>query len=78
MSATDWQEGRWHYRRSLASRVAVLTTMVLGVAITILAATGRGHGRATQGGEGEGSTDGDGDAAGTADGKADNGHEIAP
>ncbi len=39
MSATDWQEGRWHYRRSLASRVAVLTTLVLGVAITILAAT---------------------------------------
>ena len=39
MSATDWHEGRWHYRRSLASRVAVLTTMVLGVAITILAAT---------------------------------------
>ncbi len=30
---------RWHYRRSLASRVAVLTTLVLGVTIAMLAAT---------------------------------------
>ncbi len=37
--AADWPEGRWHYRRSLASRVAVLTTLVLGVTIAILAAT---------------------------------------
>ncbi len=36
---TDWNAGRWHYRRSLASRVAVLTTLVLGVTIAILAAT---------------------------------------
>jgi two-component system sensor histidine kinase MprB len=35
----DWNAGRWHYRRSLASRVAVLTTLVLGVTIAILAAT---------------------------------------
>ena len=38
-SATTWPDGRWHYRRSLASRVAVLTTLVLGVTITILALT---------------------------------------
>ena len=38
-TATDWTAGRWHYRRSLASRVAVLTTLVLGVTIAILAAT---------------------------------------
>ncbi len=31
--------GRWHYRRSLASRVAVLTTVALGVSIAILALT---------------------------------------
>ncbi|HEV2796072.1 MAG TPA: HAMP domain-containing sensor histidine kinase [Nocardioides sp.] len=31
--------GRWHYRRSLASRVAVLTTLVLGVTVAMLAAT---------------------------------------
>ncbi len=39
MSAVERGEGRWHYRRSLASRVAVLTTLVLGVTIAILAAT---------------------------------------
>jgi len=38
-SAAAWPDGRWHYRRSLASRVAVLTTLVLGVTIAILAAT---------------------------------------
>ena len=32
-------QGRWHYRRSLASRVAVLTTLALGVSIAILALT---------------------------------------
>jgi two-component system sensor histidine kinase MprB len=37
--ALDGPDGRWHYRRSLASRVAVLTTLVLGVTIAILALT---------------------------------------
>ena len=32
-------QGRWHYRRSLASRVAVLTTVALGVSIAILSMT---------------------------------------
>ena len=31
--------GRWHYRRSLASRVAVLTTLAVGISIAIMAAT---------------------------------------
>ncbi len=30
---------RWHYRRSLASRVAVLTTLALGVSIALMALT---------------------------------------
>ena len=30
-------EGRWHYRRSLASRVTLLTTMAVGMAVTIVA-----------------------------------------
>ncbi|WP_051246306.1 HAMP domain-containing sensor histidine kinase [Nocardioides halotolerans] len=30
-------EGRWHYRRSLASRVTLLTTMAVGLAVTIVA-----------------------------------------
>jgi len=34
-----WPDGRWHYRRSLASRVAVLTTMVLGLSIAVMAFT---------------------------------------
>jgi two-component system sensor histidine kinase MprB len=29
--------GRWHYRRSLASRVTLLTTMAVGMAVTIVA-----------------------------------------
>ena len=33
------EQGRWHYRRSLASRVAVLTTVALGVSIAILSLT---------------------------------------
>jgi two-component system sensor histidine kinase MprB len=33
------QQGRFHYRRSLASRVAVLTTVALGVSIAILSLT---------------------------------------
>lgn len=37
--ATDLTGGRWHYRRSLASRVAVLTTVALGISIAILALT---------------------------------------
>lgn len=37
--ATAWPDGRWHYRRSLASRVAVLTTFVLGLTIAIMAFT---------------------------------------
>lgn len=37
--ATDWAGGRWHYRRSLASRVAVLTTVAVGLSITLLAFT---------------------------------------
>ena len=32
-------DGRWHYRRSLASRVAVLTTVALGISIAIMALT---------------------------------------
>ena len=31
--------GGWHYRRSLASRVAVLTTLALGVSIAMLSLT---------------------------------------
>ena len=30
--------GRWHYRRSLASRVIVLTTMAVGIAVALVAA----------------------------------------
>lgn len=37
--ATDWPEGRWHYRRSLASRVAVLTTIIVGISIGVMALT---------------------------------------
>ena len=32
-----WPEGRWHYRRSLASRVALLTTMAVGASIALMA-----------------------------------------
>ena len=38
-SATTWPDGRWHYRRSLASRVAVLTTVALGLSIAVMAFT---------------------------------------
>ena len=38
-SADPWPDSRWHYRRSLASRVAVLTTLALGVSIAIMALT---------------------------------------
>jgi two-component system sensor histidine kinase MprB len=39
MSSAEWPPGRWHYRRSLASRVAVLTTVAVGRSITLLAFT---------------------------------------
>ncbi|SEB85288.1 two-component system, OmpR family, sensor histidine kinase MprB [Nocardioides exalbidus] len=40
MASPDaWPEGRWHYRRSLASRVAVLTTLALGLSIAVMAFT---------------------------------------
>lgn len=38
-SANAWPDGRWHYRRSLASRVAVLTTVALGLSIAVMAFT---------------------------------------
>ncbi|MEJ7796446.1 MAG: HAMP domain-containing protein, partial [Nocardioides sp.] len=34
---TASDEGRWRYRRSLASRVTLLTTMAVGVAVTVVA-----------------------------------------
>ena len=37
--APGWPDGRWHYRRSLASRVAVLTTLALGLTIAVMAFT---------------------------------------
>jgi two-component system, OmpR family, sensor histidine kinase MprB len=39
MNSAEWPPGRWHYRRSLASRVAVLTTVAVGLSITLLAFT---------------------------------------
>ena len=30
-------DGRWHYRRSLASRVTLLTTMAVGLAVAFVA-----------------------------------------
>jgi len=38
-TANAWPDGRWHYRRSLASRVAVLTTVALGLSIAVMAFT---------------------------------------
>jgi two-component system, OmpR family, sensor histidine kinase MprB len=38
-TATAWPDGRWHYRRSLASRVAVLTTVAVGLSIAVMAFT---------------------------------------
>jgi two-component system, OmpR family, sensor histidine kinase MprB len=32
-----WADGRWHYRRSLASRVTLLTTMAVGLAVAFVA-----------------------------------------
>ena len=38
--ALPWpDDGRWHYRRSLASRVAVLTALAVGAAVGIMAVT---------------------------------------
>lgn len=39
MSAGPWPSGRWHYRRSLASRVAVLTALAVGASIAVMALT---------------------------------------
>jgi len=33
----QWAERRWHYRRSLASRVTLLTTMAVGLAVAFVA-----------------------------------------
>jgi two-component system sensor histidine kinase MprB len=33
----QWVETRWHYRRSLASRVTLLTTMAVGLAVAFVA-----------------------------------------
>jgi two-component system, OmpR family, sensor histidine kinase MprB len=35
--APSWEERRWHYRRSLASRVTLLTTMAVGLAVAFVA-----------------------------------------
>ena len=32
-----WDERRWHYRRSLASRVVLLTTIAVGLAVAAVA-----------------------------------------
>ena len=37
MSEHEPVEGRWHYRRSLASRVTLLTTMAVGLAVAFVA-----------------------------------------
>jgi two-component system sensor histidine kinase MprB len=37
-AAPELAEGRWHYRRSLASRVTLLTTIAVGVAVAFVAA----------------------------------------
>jgi two-component system, OmpR family, sensor histidine kinase MprB len=38
-TAAAWPDERWHYRRSLASRVAVLTTVAVGLSIAVMAFT---------------------------------------
>src|SRR3954454_23847763 len=35
--STTWDERRWHYRRSLASRVVLLTTIAVGLAVAFVA-----------------------------------------
>ena len=37
MTTSDRPSGRWHYRRSLASRVILLTTMAVGLAVALVA-----------------------------------------
>jgi two-component system, OmpR family, sensor histidine kinase MprB len=34
---SSWESRRWHYRRSLASRVILLTTMAVGLAVALVA-----------------------------------------
>jgi len=34
---STWDDRRWHYRRSLASRVVLLTTMAVGLAVALVA-----------------------------------------
>src|SRR5947208_4696155 len=36
-AASTWDRRRWHYRRSLASRVTLLTTMAVGLAVAFVA-----------------------------------------
>jgi two-component system sensor histidine kinase MprB len=36
-SSPSWDERRWHYRRSLASRVVLLTTIAVGLAVAFVA-----------------------------------------
>jgi len=35
--SSEWDEPRWHYRRSLASRVILMTTMAVGFAVALVA-----------------------------------------
>jgi two-component system sensor histidine kinase MprB len=37
LSHSSWEERRWHYRRSLASRVVLLTTIAVGLAVAFVA-----------------------------------------
>ncbi len=37
MNGTVWPQSGWHYRRSLASRVILLTTMAVGLAVALVA-----------------------------------------
>src|SRR3954452_22214255 len=37
IGSSPWGERRWHYRRSLASRVVLLTTMAVGLAVALVA-----------------------------------------
>ena len=37
MNAPGWPEKGWHYRRSLASRVILLTTIAVGFAVALVA-----------------------------------------
>src|SRR3954462_15838859 len=35
--SSEWEEPRWHYRRSLASRVILMTTMAVCFAVALVA-----------------------------------------